>query len=1547
MDESAFSGERLNPFKQNPEAMATLQRQVLLRQLQDEFAAKESSLKPLVSVVVGRRNFDQDIQERLTKIEQTRGCEVSTSRVAKLQELADKMTEGMGIQTRVMILNRGEHPEAFVVPDGTICLSQSLINKLDTLDEVAAVVAHEIDHLRNKTFVEKVNGQSMFASVSVSWLHEIVGDLQTPAMLARVGLNSMAFSSAIIKAGGQGRDYHEGSLSRASQIVGYHYVVDSNTSSVGETPLPSEFSQPASLTNREVLDKALKSLSSFGPDELKKLLHDLSGEDLDHFTYRANHRLKEQGQKSWTKQQGEVYFDELARRLRVGGFNDDDVSTMLTLISMSSEPGRLYRGEVRINSPDDFIVYCQALAKFDREGKYRKGWTAIINEDYASRRYEGAAVQFLGELSDKVYSAPEKRPWPRIPVNDDSLIDGLASLSKTIRDNYPNEVDRRGYIIPSILKAYIWETYESIPKGEGLTVDEDQIYDLFVKCRRAGLDLNEREFRPFRFGEESDDPRVRISRENGQIIFDALVRAYDVSIEAPKAEQTEEDLFLLLEREYLNPRSDYYLDTETFIKILGRLRQFTKVDEEESVDLAVRLAMRLSELINKTTLESNVDMLASLEKGSDVRVDPSEMGFDRSLNQALIKLNLNVLIGLRIFRQDSDQFYKYIDEVVASSGVNLAILSLNQLINVSEGFFKSGFCHVIEEEGFGIDIWDGRVRVDRLDKLTQTPFLREVILRLESATVEPNLESIVRHIDEFEQHSWAAARRKDMVLFDDNVASALIYGSARKALITASQRSAEAVESVPNWMDFISAYFEDSPQKNQILRAMRQRYLTSGLPLRDKLDFLKQRLDGQGIKIVADGIVTLEDWRLFEQTMGPRLNQELSGSEMVTKTAAAEILSSLWARDHDKLFNSAKNDQVSQHRQTNEGALKWLDQIEFHESVPKYPSRPVYNVSKHQVVVQEKDRGQFFSYGDLVGFAKGLGSVERLAIVHKALADAGGALTSVENKSRLAEQVVVSLGLPDGFVKDIIRCLSGLEDDHSKMIVFPLAQMMGPLVFRALDLDRLDPALIGKERVVFRGDQLDPYRQRVLSEIISEDEIRRLLESGTREIVAYSTEILEGNNPLVERIKATREDYARIQSQLLLLWGDGGNGGQEMAAKIGPFEAVISAVEASGPVGTRSLQLARQLRHFSPEIDARLAKSFDRNPGMSKGNFWLSLTRLMEEQPDLKSLVEKNLVSLDEYLGGGSLFTTFAATVKNDDGGTRRIAIKLLRPNAEAFVKETDETIKAFLDTAEARYGNKYRSDIQLARGTTEFAREWCLADIADPNFVAEDETFRYVISRYNKGNPEVEFFAPEVVYNSVKCKIEELVEGPTVNRLLEDKEQSVELEQGVVAALKQFFNYQMTQSPMIEVGQERFRLCHSDPHVGNYIVETSSGRPRIAVIDRSMYLRAKPEDINVVLPLMDDQADYTGFIDRLLDRLFDQASVTSMPQRMMLKGKVMLAVGQEYLRQSRGRNGQGINKFALLQTALGALPEEMEPTLTTMLLIRNVSSMRELHAPV
>src|SRR3546814_15094862 len=93
--------------------------------------------------------------------------------------------------------------------------------------------------------------------------------------------------------------------------------------------------------------------------------------------------------------------------------------------------------------------------------------------------------------------------------------------------------------------------------------------------------------------------------------------------------------------------------------------------------------------------------------------------------------------------------------------------------------------------------------------------------------------------------------------------------------------------------------------------------------------------------------------------------------------------------------------------------------------------------------------------------------------------------------------------------------------------------------------------------------------------------------------------------------------------------------------------------------------MAVQLIDFDPAVQDRLAQTQDSMKGMEKLRFWDNLLSKAQNDPELARFIEEDLISLDSYLGGGSLFTTYGATVRGEGDTTQTVVITILNPNSK------------------------------------------------------------------------------------------------------------------------------------------------------------------------------------------------------------------------------------------------------------------------------------------
>lgn len=186
--------------------------------------------------------------------------------------------------------------------------------------------------------------------------------------------------------------------------------------------------------------------------------------------------------------------------------------------------------------------------------------------------------------------------------------------------------------------------------------------------------------------------------------------------------------------------------------------------------------------------------------------------------------------------------------------------------------------------------------------------------------------------------------------------------------------------------------------------------------------------------------------------------------------------------------------------------------------------------------------------------------------------------------------------------------------------------------------------------------------------------------------------------------------------------------------------------------------------------------------------------------------------------------------------------------------------------------------------------------------------------------------------------KVEDLAKGSTLNKFLNSDQVPYDQKREMVDTLMKFFAHQFKQ--ILDYSGEQIYLFHSDPHVGNYIVTENATGPKMAVIDRSMYLKLKREDIEVLQNLFKEQ-NPTRFVNQFVTRVLDEKGVTDNSQRRTVWFKVWSALGKELGSQAvRGK----LDNFSLLRTMFSELDNAgVKAPLKMRLMVRNIGAFREL----
>lgn len=258
---------------------------------------------------------------------------------------------------------------------------------------------------------------------------------------------------------------------------------------------------------------------------------------------------------------------------------------------------------------------------------------------------------------------------------------------------------------------------------------------------------------------------------------------------------------------------------------------------------------------------------------------------------------------------------------------------------------------------------------------------------------------------------------------------------------------------------------------------------------------------------------------------------------------------------------------------------------------------------------------------------------------------------------------------------------------------------------------------------------------------------------------------------------------------------------------------VLELFQKLGAPGVRSLQIAGQYVELPVELQEAFRDVYDRVQGQSKITAHKTMLREIPEAAVQYS-------GLGDRLGGGSLMTVFETTPAE---GSERVA-KALNPNAEFHAETSFQVLqRAFTALAEQNPVFAYALPI------LEDIRAWIRADINFDGFIEKDARFRSIHDGFNDGSrysvavPQTH--RPESKY----VTLEDFVEGCNLTDLEKLKEQGHDLRQIVSLVTKNLF-------AQIEDGQ-----VLSDIHPGNIRVSGD----KVFFLDRNFYLEMDENDLN------------------------------------------------------------------------------------------------------
>lgn len=1531
----------------------------------DEFKNTEvDGLKPRPITIENRPGLAEEFNEQLERdfayYSRTHDLEINSERTKMIQGVADRLTEGSGIQTRVVIMRKSRELQAFVVPDGTIFISQSLMNRLDSMDEIAGVLAHEVGHLINKTSV--VSAEVGIGRFGVGWLHEEACDQKNaPELLEKAGFRTWAFGTSILKIQGYGRGtIHQSGLARASQTVGGHMAIDRTTSNQVEISIPKQLYGKFSRTNLEiVMDKIQERLS------IEKLLgwyqnaRNISV-GLKKTVVEALTPLNPFLEKLHPRDFGAVYRHLINKRdnrfafadkqvcdlliqtrLKTAGYSEDEIRLFLVW----NLPGRYDYGADLISQkdaymfkdPKDLEVVVSILEQFEDQD-LAESFKEMHEDLFDTGRAESPTMQLLKLMKESIYDVDVEKFEQGLPVTREILLSSLEKISQIDSEHMS------GYLsdeIGGILSRYVYRTFLFMATEAGVEIDEGQIRDFFQEVKDRNIKIS-----AFGVLEEFKRPggftitRELISPQNREKVVEVFKQVFEIETAFLTTEKIDQ-FFVEFTKEGLNDKNRLSI-LEKFLKTAQEYLNTNNI----SVEQRIFFARYLGQKIENASFLSDIDLLDALKNG--FRSGEKSEEKDRFSNDAIRKFNLLMIVGATFFKEDSAEFYTFVEEAMRKVSPYVGGLLGVELISLCQTLFvpkqRSHRLYLIGQHPiqdfytnmhlFGLQV----VSLKDYDRFFTLPLVRRISELEEKVDFQDlgKLNSYISSIFYKLNIPFAIGSGDKVSLYGDSLLS-LVVGKSMRENFEKLLRQGIQEKDFDELYNFLNNNYPEGPQKDAFLREINKLCIKSpNIALEQKIEYMLRFFDAVGpeaMVIIAEQIEDIETYRYFREKLGARLTVYLEGKEpvAVTKIAAADFLGSSLVKEFEELLATCQDNEAVKEEISTELAADW-----FVRALSDHSKNIVYDDNLGKFVLTEAGRTIYRTLTDSFSTLKNFTDLQKFALIHKSLTDTNGALTSRENRQKLANLLIRSLRFEKGFISSVLQAACSEAD--AKLLGFPVSIMLVPLLFRALNVKAVNVDKLIKARNIYTEKGTLK-----LDQILSRQAILDIMSADTRSVSVFGVRYASQPQSPAALLAGESDQQFTSTTELLnkfLNFEESGASGLETKAggsEVDPaIEAVIRGVETSGALGIRALQLATQFHTFPPALERRLSDTLDSNPGLNKLLFWENLHKLAEGDEEIRQYLQR--ITLGDYLGGGSLQTTYAATLDAGTLNERQVIVKMKNPNVDTFVKESYISAHKTLEVVSRQRGASGQH-AKTGMVLMDLAQNWCLDDLNDKTFLYDDEQFRHVIGQFNARIGAEIFYAPVKLFTASKLKSETLAPGKTANQFLNDQSISFEQKQEVVRTLSRFFIHQLKGEPVVDAGGQRYHLVHSDPHVGNYMVDVSGAVPRIGVIDRSMYLKLQEADIKVLEKLAvsgNDNEFVYGFIDRVLD-----INKVRGVQRTITRGRVFAGVGAEYVKQrTRGK----IDRFSLMRVMLSTLSDaKVDVPLELRLMIRNIGAFQEL----
>ena len=817
---------------------------------------------------------------------------------------------------------------------------------------------------------------------------------------------------------------------------------------------------------------------------------------------------------------------------------------------------------------------------------------------------------------------------------------------------------------------------------------------------------------------------------------------------------------------------------------------------------------------------------------------------------------------------------------------------------------------------------DNRVTIGKgfrkFNELYNLPFIQELVKRYSNLTFS-NTNDLYSFLSSLPVSQNASDKK--YFLWGDGFGSTILFGSLRKELVRLTKDISFKAENFNTLVKIFDEFFPNTIEVSARLKQLCIEYLESkDISIEDKIKFFEGKykiLGVEGATVLGEQLTTLDHFKLFRMVAAKEFNKYLSGEEDLSKVALGDFASSMLSYRSKKILDTVSIDDKSKAEITTEYAELWL-QVVAPTGEEDY-SMAYYDLNKRKIIVKRNSKYTFKTFVDIVDSLKALSLGKRLSLAIKLLSDKDGFLTGNGNKTLLTIMIQSALKIKVKLIDEVIK--AAIMNPDSDVVGFPAAKLLAPMLFQGLDSNLVNTKSIGlttREQSGFEKARSIPRFVNLFTQ-----DLEHILSSKTRDIVIYGYIYSDDFDSIpAKELQQSAIEYQTVLSNISA--GTGSNKTEletktkERSKLDSSFEAIIGALETAA-IFVKALQISVQVKSFPEEVKDRLSKTQDSMRGQTKLSFWENLVKRAEYEPEITKLINGELVSLDEYKGGGSLFTTYAATVKDKDHKERKVVIKMLNPNAESFIRKTFEFSKSSIKEVIDSSSDVVNYQARIIDSLLDLSHEWCLKEIDDATFEKDDEAYRSVIGAFNASQNAELVAAPGRVYTSERIKIEDICKGNTLNNILNDKDVPNETKERLLGILTQFFQFQFEYSPRRNANGEKEYLFHSDPHTGNYISDTSLDKPFINVIDRNMYIVLNEDEKNIFK--LFNQGHYISFARKLISRCIDQSDL-KQSSKNRLKNTVLIKLFVENQKQRSNKENDPFKYLEIISDSFLNNPE-------------------------